>query len=399
MFVGLGLAAAISAALLVARRRYRDRYRPGSGDRDDLPVAPVVYQLRLAHLRTEADDEIDLDEDDPDHEERERPRRVPPQPPRVVGTPRTGTGRFSALTPGLGVRDGREVALDLAAARGLGLVGAGAPAAIRALMVTVLTTAGHMARTSPPAGTVVFVPADDLAAVLGRGAAHEQLPSAVRVIADLDDALDAVEAETLVRASAGREHHAGPGMWPPLVLVARSPTHHQRLQAVLDNGAPFGVTGLLLGQWRPGVSAYVREDGTISATGPGLGEALRGTRMFRLGDDDTAELLALLRQAEPEPPAAAFSDRGGTTRRRGPPGAGGDRPVRDRSCGRGRGRTGGHGCGHATGAPGHRAGDPRSRSRSGAWCPATLTGLRPPAARVECDRRCRGQAGARRRGR
>lgn len=47
LFVGLGLAAAISAALLIARRRHNSRYRPGSGDRDELPVAPVVYQLRL----------------------------------------------------------------------------------------------------------------------------------------------------------------------------------------------------------------------------------------------------------------------------------------------------------------------------------------------------------------
>ncbi|MFD5089157.1 BTAD domain-containing putative transcriptional regulator [Amycolatopsis thailandensis] len=140
--------------------------------------------------------------------------------------------------------------------------------------------------------------------MLGRRATQDHLPSAVRVVADLDDALDAVEAETLVRASASRESEAVLGTWPPLVLVARPPAHHQRLQAVLDNGAPFGVTGLLLGQWQPGVTCYIRQDGTISATGPGLGEALRGTRMFRLGDDDTAELLTLLREAEPDPPVA-----------------------------------------------------------------------------------------------
>jgi DNA-binding SARP family transcriptional activator len=291
---------------MVARRRYRSRYRPGSGDRDDLPVAPVVYQLRLAHLRAEAGDELDLDEDYPEDGEQRRPQRVPPAPPIVVGAPQTGAGRRpQALAPGLGVRNGREVALDLATARGLGLVGAGAPAAARALLVTALTTsAGHLAGTSRPAGTAVFVPADDLVSVLGRGATQEHLPSAVRVVADLEDALDAVEAETLVRASASREPDAEPGTWPPLVLVARPPAHHQRLQAVLDNGAPFGVTGLLLGQWQPGVTCYVRQDGTISATGPGLGEALRGTRMFRLGDDDTAELLTLLREAEPDPPLA-----------------------------------------------------------------------------------------------
>ncbi|MGH3625115.1 MAG: AfsR/SARP family transcriptional regulator, partial [Sciscionella sp.] len=149
-----------------------------------------------------------------------------------------------------------------------------------------------------------MVPADDLAAVLGRRAAHAPLPASLRVVARLDDALDALEAETLVRAADNREHNTRPGAWPALVLVARPPEHQrQRLQAVLDNGAPFGITGLLLGQWQPGVTAYVREDGTISATSPGLGETLRGTRMFRLGDDDTAELLTLLHQTQPDDPS------------------------------------------------------------------------------------------------
>jgi DNA-binding SARP family transcriptional activator len=301
LFVSLGLATAISTALLVARRRYRSRYRPGSGDRDDLPVAPVVYQLRLAHLRTETDDEMYLNAANADDGGVERSRRVALAPPLVVGAPRTGAGCSSAPAPGLGVRDGREVALDLATARGLGLVGAGAPAAARALLVTALTTSlSHLALS---AGSVVIVPADDLLSVFGRGALRERLPSAARVVASIEDALDVLEAEILVRASASLESNAELRTWPPLLLLARPPAHYQRLQAVLDNGAPFSVIGLLLGQWQPGVTCYVREDGTISATGPGLGEALRGTRMFRLGDDDTTELLDLLHQAESDPPA------------------------------------------------------------------------------------------------
>jgi DNA-binding SARP family transcriptional activator len=271
LFVGLGLAAAISAALKVARYRYRSRYRPGSGDRDDLPVAPVVYQLRLAHLRAEQTDS------------------EPAQPPLMVGAP---TSLSPTLAPGLGVRDGHEVALNLAAARGLGLVGAGATAAARALLMTMLATATE---------ATLFIPADDLTSVLGRETPDEQLPSALRVVAGLDAALDVVEAEILVRASAGRDRDTEPGTSPPLVLVTRPPAHHRRLQAVLDNGAQFGVTGLVLGQWQPGVTVYVRQDGTVSASGPGLGEALRGTRMFRLGGDDAADMLDLLRQAKPQP--------------------------------------------------------------------------------------------------
>lgn len=299
IFVGLGLAAAVCTALLIARRRYRARYRPGSGDRDDLPVAPVVYQLHLAHLRA-GDDDVDLDSywddedgadgDDDALDDTPRPRRVPPPPTVVIGAPTAHSeARRTAVAPGLGVRDGREIALDLAAARGLGLVGAGAPAAVRALLLAALTAPGR------PAGlgeASVVVPAEDVAAVLGRPT--PDAPTAVRVVADLDAALDVLEAETLVRA-ASRDSVP----WPPLVLIARPPQQHQRLQAVLDNGAPFVITGLLLGQWQPGVTCYVRDDGAVSATGPGLGEALRGTRMFRLGGGDTADLLALLRHAEP----------------------------------------------------------------------------------------------------
>src|SRR6185437_13792239 len=75
VFVGLGLAAAVSTALVVARRRHRRCYRPGSGRRDDLPVGPVIYELRLAHLRAvHGDLRAEGDRDDGEH----HPRQVPP---------------------------------------------------------------------------------------------------------------------------------------------------------------------------------------------------------------------------------------------------------------------------------------------------------------------------------
>lgn len=314
LFVGLALAATVSAALVVARRRHNSQYRPGSGDRTQLLLAPVVYQLRLAHLRAEANDtaednEFDLDDmahsDQPNgllsptnHGKGERPQHAPRPSTLVVGARDTGLQERPAPAPGLGVRDGREIALDLATARGLGLVGLGAAAATRALLIAALTAAtAHPSASPQQATTSVLVPADDLTRLLGRPATHTTLPATLRVVRDLDDALDVLEAEILVRAAAGREPTTA--AWRALVLVARPPEHgRQRLQAVLDNGASFGITGLLLGQWQPGVSCYVRADGTISATGPGLGESLRGTQVFRLGDNDTAELLALLQQAD-----------------------------------------------------------------------------------------------------
>ncbi|HWO64303.1 MAG TPA: transcriptional regulator, partial [Umezawaea sp.] len=114
----------------------------------------------------------------------------------------------------------------------------------------------------------------------------------LRVAADLDAALDILESETQVRVG---QHPPNGQAWEPVVLAARTPGRQvRRLQAVLDNGSTIGVTGLLLGQWSAGVTAYVRDDGTISTTSPGLGEPLRDTRVFRLGDDHTADLLNLL---------------------------------------------------------------------------------------------------------
>ena len=293
VFVGLGLAAALSTALMVARRRARHHYRPGSGRRDDLPVGPVVYQLRLAHLRAEHGD-VGA-ESDRDDGERDRLQA----PPLVIGSPRNSSleeAGNARVAPGLGVRDGREIALDLAVACGLGLVGAGACAAARALLLALLT---------PPLASVecaqVIAPIDDLALLLGPERTHARCPAALRIVADLDTALDELETEMLCRArEAGSTTQQ---TWPLMALVARPAKQNtQRLQAILDNGAPFGLVGVLLGQWRPGISAYIRDDGTVSSVSPGPGQTLLGTRMFHLPEAETTELLTLLRQAQPDAP-------------------------------------------------------------------------------------------------
>lgn len=188
-------------------------------------------------------------------------------------------------------------------ARGLGLVGAGASPSARALILAALATpttpaAGSADHLTSSAGASVLVPAEDLVNLLGRDDIGARLPAGLRVAASLEQALDELETEILTRAR--NQDRRG---LPSVVLVTRPPEHgRQRLQAVLDNGSAFGILGLLLGQWQPGITAYVRDDGTISATSPGPGQALRGTRMFRLGNDDTTELLTLLHRAQPETP-------------------------------------------------------------------------------------------------
>ncbi len=324
VFVSLGLAAAVSSLVLLTRRRRQARYRPGSRD-DDMPATPVVYQLRLADLRAqhhdedtalEADGEADDDggpEADvavirqhrhgPVHRRNENQVQVEvlvPRGRRLVAAARPGPGDGPAAPPwevdialdmtaprcDTGATDtaadeATHVALDLARVRGLGLVGPGGYAAARALLLTILTTHGDGA----PAPRVL-VPAADLTRLLGVPAPATGLPEVLSVVADLDTGLATLEAPHTPR---------------PTVLITTPPRTTQRqarLQHLLDNGAQHGVAALLLGQWRPGVTAHVTAGGIISATDPGLGEALRGTRSFTLPETATRDLLSFLYTAQ-----------------------------------------------------------------------------------------------------
>ncbi|WP_414944880.1 BTAD domain-containing putative transcriptional regulator [Amycolatopsis sp. cmx-11-32] len=325
LFVSLGLAAAASAAFVLVRRRRNAHYRPGSGTRgDDLPVAPVVYQLRLAHLQARHHDDdlsLDTETEEPDltagapvneDDRGKRPlasrrtgsrsvRVLPPGQRQILSSrrPEATPGRRTIVAPEISLNDatapdtevsgaagGQTLALDLARAQGLGLVGPGGYAAARALILTILTGGAEV---------TVLIPAGDLVRLLGIPVRPEDLPRTVRVVDDLTTALDLLEPAAAPEA-------APPAA--PQVLIASPPAgtdDRARLQGLLDNGGQAGVTAVLLGQWQPGVSAYVTSTGIISATNPGLGEPLRGTRAFTLPDTATRDLLALLRDAEPVP--------------------------------------------------------------------------------------------------
>lgn len=288
VFVSLGLAGAITTAMVSARMWRRRCYRVGSGDRIDLqrPIAPVVRALRAAH---DQDDSERRPLDDVEFVD------LASAPPRVHIT---AAGDLEpddepvSVPARVGVRGDRELALNLASTRGLGLAGPGATAAARALLLHLLT------EQQPGDGIRVLVPADDLHLVFD-GAGVENLPSTVHVVATLDAALDEMEAALLTRTRHAIEETEAQFTPASLVLLA-SPAPHaeRRLQAVLDNGSTLGLAGVFLGQWRPGATVRVRHDGTVCATSPGLGDALADTHMFRLPATDATELLAVLRDAE-----------------------------------------------------------------------------------------------------
>jgi DNA-binding SARP family transcriptional activator len=289
VFVSLGLAGAVTAATVSARMWRRRRYRIGSGDRADLqrPIAPVVRALRAAYDQEEDSDRRPVE--DVEFVD------LAPAPPRIHITVAGALEPDDEPVPvptRVGVRGGRELALNLASTRGLGLAGPGATAAARALLLHLLT------EQQSGDGIRVLVPVDDLHLVFD-GAAVENLPSTIHVVATLDAALDEMEAALLTRTRHAIEETESQPTPASLVLLA-SPAPHaeRRLQAVLDNGSTLGLAGVLLGQWRPGATVRVRHDGTVSATSPGLGDALADTRLFSLPATDATELLAVLRDAE-----------------------------------------------------------------------------------------------------
>ncbi|BCL28542.1 hypothetical protein GCM10017557_34010 [Streptomyces aurantiacus] len=288
-FVSAGLVALVAGLVFTARRRRRLRYRPGSGDRSDLATAPVVRALLAARAQADtpdADDNSNTGETASSHE---------------FSAPTTATASQTppAETRVIGIKNNQALAWNLARTHGLGLIGPGAYGAIRALLVSLLAEHPQLADGHAD----IIVPAADARRLFGEDLAGERNLERLRIVDDLDAALDTLERELLGRTrlalepttAADREStpHA------ELVLVATPGVHaERRLQAILDNGAALGLAGILLGHWRPGGTAHVRQDGTVVAASASVADRLTAARLFTLPVSDGQALLDLLGDAE-----------------------------------------------------------------------------------------------------
>lgn len=239
-FVSLALAAAIGTVVTTLQLRRRRRYRVGSGDRADLqPAGPTVRALLIS-------------------------------PPALPDSPAT-------LKTPLGERDGRQHAIDLAAARGLGLTGPGSLSTARALLLHLLAIPRR-----DTAATVV-IPKTTLAALLPDRQATSTPPNLV-VAETIDTALDLWEAVLTTRTNGLR-----------VLLATPTPQTQTRLRTVLDADGEQGLAAVLLGPWPPGATLHIDANGTVEAASP-TGDVV-GIRLYSLPDNDTAELLDLLHQA------------------------------------------------------------------------------------------------------
>ena len=220
----------------------------------------------------------------------------------------TVAARWSTRLP-VGVREGREIAFDLATVHGLGIDGAGAAAAVRGVTVNALgvnLVAGTPDISDAPPLLTVLVTAADLADLLDHQHLPTALPAGLQVRDTLEEALELAEATIRARTTTttATADVVDPMPGSTLLLVTAQPSGSlaARLQAVLVTGQPCGVVGVVWGDWRGGGCVHADADGLVWAADRGPGDGLRGVRLFGLGAAEVPDLLALLGSVEPGPP-------------------------------------------------------------------------------------------------
>ncbi len=279
--VSVGFVAGLATAAAMGRRRRRSHYQPNA-PAPGLRHAPLPGEVVPPSLRRPITD------DEPPYVDDGLTRRESPDPARVE----------------LAADAAEPITLDLAATGGVGLTGAGADDAARALLLAALARGGP----DDVRALVVQPTLDRLLPEPGQRA----YPANLAVVASATDAVNQAELD-LVRRARILEHEDVPNFathrtahpeeaLPALVIVAGPDLsgESERLRALLHAGRRLGVTALLLDV--PDVAAASLDfaaDGTLGAAEPSdLAAQLTGTAC-RLTARDAADALAVLATARP----------------------------------------------------------------------------------------------------
>ncbi|MFY1703055.1 transcriptional regulator [Micromonospora sp. WMMA1923] len=267
------LAAAISATVTLVWLHRRRRYT-GSPDADpptDLPAA--VTQLRRAVAARPAEPT----------ENGPAPAGPTDDPPELATLP----------------------------AGGLGVVGDGAHAAARAVLVAVLA-AGD--RHHPHARGEIVIDASTLDTLLGADATSLAPWPRLHIVDTVDAALTTIEARLLHHSRILDEHtltdldsppaHA-PAAQPPVVLITPAPPAGAgtRTRTALGLGRDLHITALLLGEWEHGPTIEVTPTGHHHHTAGPPAETLP-SRLSVLEPDTAVQILTTLREAQTGQPSA-----------------------------------------------------------------------------------------------
>ncbi|MEU2610663.1 BTAD domain-containing putative transcriptional regulator [Micromonospora sp. NPDC007271] len=306
---GLALAIAAAVALVWAHRQRRYRPRGASGQRhvtdpDLAPMPRMVRQIRrglrdtatatatgpLEHRPEDAHDSQDNDGD---------------QSPRHCGPVQAATALGRAGDVGQPVAP--ALAHPLSAVwppAGLGLAGPGADAAARGFLTAALAAGGA---DHPDARTHVVIPAATAATLLGAAAVNLPRTPRLTVTADLNDALEVLEQQTMHRTRLVYQHEvdtvaelraADPYEEPlaPIMLLADATERHERARvaALLAQGQRLDIHGVLLGAWPDGDTAIVAADGTVTRADGDPRHTPHPADVGRLAVLDPAETIDLL---------------------------------------------------------------------------------------------------------
>ncbi|MEU7975211.1 bacterial transcriptional activator domain-containing protein [Micromonospora sp. NPDC049089] len=204
---------------------------------------------------------------------------------------------------------------------GLGLIGPGAEAAARGVLVAALAAGGPV---DPHSRHHVVIASDTLATLLGTTTTTLTDTPRMTITSGLSDAVTLIEEQTLHRARMcgdyevdtiadlrDRDPIAEPV--PPTVLIAAPTTAHERtrIAALLTQGHRLDIHGVMLGAWPDGDTIVVAEDGSTSTVKHDAKQHSCPTAVGRLSvinRSETTELLRLLAEShtgEPQPPAPA----------------------------------------------------------------------------------------------
>ncbi|MGC4815075.1 BTAD domain-containing putative transcriptional regulator [Micromonospora sp. DT228] len=320
-WLDMGLTAAVLAAAALVwahrRRRYIPRQptaRPRLDDPSVEAMPAVVTRIRrglralipsaetIPDPRPDLDPVVDADSDPADAADDETSKLTAPEAQPPIPAP---TRPLVEVWP----------------SAGLGLIGPGAEAAARGLLVSALAASGP---DDPDSRHHVVIASDTLTMLLGTTTATLADTPRMTITSGLCDALTLIEEQTLHRARMcgdyevdtiddlrDRDPIAEPV--PPTVLIAAPTAAHERtrIAALLTQGHRLDIHGVLLGAWPDGDTILVAEDGSTSiikhdakqhSCAPAVG------RLSVINHSETTELLRLLAEShtgEPQPPAPA----------------------------------------------------------------------------------------------
>jgi DNA-binding SARP family transcriptional activator len=208
----------------------------------------------------------------------------------------------------LGLRDGHTILVDAAATFGLGLIGPGALAAVRAILIGTLATHTTSAAVLSTQDARRVIRSTTLPPDTANPEPSCNGNTRITIVPSRDIVLDHLETEILTRTRL-LEDSNGNHTPAPLIAVTAAPEDSRRVQAIADLGVGLGIIVIVLGPWPTGLTCHITINGHIDAVkghdAPDWTSSLTGLQVFTARADAARELLAILRPPPSQSPPTA----------------------------------------------------------------------------------------------